>query len=146
MSADVGGPGQDAALTSTPVLHAWVDESMHAPGGVLTEGIHILAAAVADPASCEPVRAELRRLLPGGARRLHWRDENPRRRRVIAAAVATLDVAQTVIVGAPLDQHKQERARRLCMERLLHEPSAHTSARWTLSPMNSSAIGSPSMR
>lgn len=111
-------------MTSTPALHAWVDESMHTRGGVLTDGIYILAAAVADPETCDPIRDELRRLLPGRARRLHWRDENARRRRVIAGAVASLDVAQTVVIGAPLDQHRQERARRLCMEKLLHELAA----------------------
>lgn len=108
-------------MTSTPVLHAWVDESMHTASAALPEGIYLLAATVADPAACDPIRDELRRLIPGRARRLHWRDENARRRRVIAGALASIDLAHTVVVGAPVDPQRQERARRLCMERLLHE-------------------------
>lgn len=119
--SDVGAPCEDDGMTPTPVLHAWVDESVHTASGALTEGIYLLAATVADPEVCEPIRDELRRLLPGRLRRLHWRDENPRRRRIIAGALATLDVTHTVVVGAPIDPHRQERARRLCMERLLHE-------------------------
>lgn len=108
-------------MTPVPALHAWVDESMHPASATLAEGVYLLAATVADPAVCGPVREELRRLLIGKSRRLHWRDQTPRRRRVIADTVAAFDVLHSVVVGAPIDPRRQERARRLCMERLLHE-------------------------
>ncbi|PRI11010.1 hypothetical protein [Leucobacter massiliensis] len=98
-----------------------MDESIHTAGGPLAEGIYLLAATVADPAACEPIRDTLRGLLLGKSTRLHWYDQTPRRRRLIAGVLADLDVTHTIIVGAPIDPHRQERARRLCLERLLHE-------------------------
>lgn len=99
------------------VLHAWVDESMQTTGG----GFYVLAASVADPAQCDPIREELRGLLLGRAKRLHWRDQVPKRRRVIATVIAGLTIPHTVVVGAPISPQRQERARRLCLERLLFE-------------------------
>jgi hypothetical protein len=90
----------------------------------LPEGIYLLAATVADPDECEPTREVLRSLLPGKARRLHWHTEGGRRRRLIAAALAERPVRHTVVIGAPLDARKPERARRLCLERLLFELAA----------------------
>lgn len=111
-------------MTHASVLHAWMDESMHTFGGALQDGIYLLAATIADPAACEPTRDVLRGLRPGRAIRLHWTDADTRSRRTMAAAVAGLDALHTVVVGAPLDPRRQERARRLCMERLLHELAA----------------------
>lgn len=108
-------------MTAPPTLHAWVDESMHTADGALADGFYLLAATVADPAGCEPIRDELRGLVLGKRMRLHWRDQTRRRRHVIADALAALDVTHTVVVGVPLDSHRQERARRYCLERLLHE-------------------------
>lgn len=110
-------------MNSAPPLHAWVDESMHTTGGALAEGIYLLAATIADPASCEPARDVLRGLRPGQAPRLRWRDSDQRSRRRISKAAAELDLLHTVVIGTPLDQHRQERARRLCMQRLLYELS-----------------------
>ena len=126
--ATTGHGTNTRGMTSIPVLTAWVDESIHAAmrtaNGTMTDGMYILAAVIADSGTCEPIREELRRLLPGRAKRLHWRDENPRRRRVIAGALAGLDVTHVMVVGIPVDPHRQERARRLCLERLLHELNA----------------------
>lgn len=101
-------------------LHAWVDESMRVnPQG--DQGTYILASAVCDPAGCEPIRDALRDLLTGKEPRLHWRDEDAGRRTKIAAAVADIDMAAVVVVGMPMEQKKQERARRICLETLLPE-------------------------
>lgn len=108
-------------MPDAPALHAWVDESMHPCGGGLAEGIYLLAATIAAPAECDRIRWDLRELLIGRNERLHWRDETAERRRQIAAAIGSLELVHTVVVGAPLDEHKQERARRLCMELLLIE-------------------------
>lgn len=107
-------------MTDSAVLHAWVDESMQTTGG----GFYVLAASVADPAQCDPIRDELRGLLLGKAKRLHWRDEVPRRRKVIASVIISLDTPHTVVVGTPISPQRQERARRLCLERLLYELTA----------------------
>lgn len=97
-----------------PTLHAWVDESMrHDAAG---NGLYLLAAAVGDPARCSGIRQDLRNLLYKRQERMHWRDESDPRRSKIAAAVGQLDLASVVVVAAPLDAKKQERARRQCME------------------------------
>lgn len=108
-------------MTASIPLHAWVDESMHQATEQLPAGIYILAATIADPTRCEPVREGLRTLLAGSNKRLHWRDESPRRQRQIAAAIAEYNTTHTVVIGAPLDHRRQERARRLCLQRLLYE-------------------------
>lgn len=113
-----------AAPPSSPddgLLSAWVDESIHTPGAEAPEGMYVLVAAVADPSACEPVRDSLRALVPRGAGRLHWRDESDQRQEAITAAIVRCDLFCTVVIGAPIDQRRQERARRKCMTRLLHE-------------------------
>src|SRR5690349_17402803 len=111
---------QPDAGAAQPTLHAWVDESMHAATDH-SPAMYLLAATYGDPLGCEPTRDALRGLLLGKAKRLHWRDEDAARQRKIAAAVAGCDVLCTVVVATPLDEKKQERARRKCMERLFFE-------------------------
>lgn len=85
------------------------------------DGLYLLAAVVADPGLCDSVRDGLRSLVWKAAGRLHWRDETPARRRKIAELIGIQDVAHVVVVGAPVDYRRQERARALCLERLLFE-------------------------
>jgi hypothetical protein len=111
-SSPSGAPG-------TGVLHAWVDESMRLRVG--EPGCYVLAAVVLDPAACEPARDALRALLLKGQRRLHWRDENAVRRQRIINCVAGSGICAVAVAGSPVERTKQERARRICMERLLYE-------------------------
>lgn len=114
---DVTQPsGADLAPDSF-ALHAWVDESMKVDAG--DQGTYILASVVCDASGCDQVRDLLRSLLQGREPRLHWRDEDDRRRTKIAAAIGTVDMAAIVVVGVPMARRKQERARRLCMETLM---------------------------
>ncbi len=100
-------------------LHAWVDESLRLRAG--EPGLYILAAAVAEVSSCPPIRRDLNDLLLKGQRRLHWRDEDGARRHKFVSLVARADLELVVVVGTPVLPKKQERARRVCMEGLLHE-------------------------
>jgi hypothetical protein len=100
------------------VLHAWVDESIRVTA---TGGFYILASVIVDAACCDGVRDTLRDLLLRNQPRLHWRAEDKTRRRKIAQTAANIDMAAVVVVGTPVTPTKQERARRVCMERLLHE-------------------------
>lgn len=109
-----------APAASEFTLHAWVDESIHTPGPD-TQGMYVLASVVADPTGCDHARAALAELLPKGRGRLHWRDEGEPLRRKITAAIVTCDFASVVVVGVELEPSKQERARRKCLRRLLHE-------------------------
>ena len=111
---------EEHPTTDEFTLHAWVDESMQMPTQERA-GLYLLAAAVASPAACDPMRADLCDLLLKGAHRLHWRDESGPRRAKIAATIAGHDLVHVVVVGAPIDTKRQERARRQCLERLVFE-------------------------
>ena len=101
-------------------LHAWVDESMRATRNG-SDGIYLMAAAVADASACDEVRDDLCALTEKKAERLHWRHENPERQAKIAATIGNHDIVNLVVVGMPLDARRQERARAICTERLLYE-------------------------
>ena len=99
---------------------AYADESMRQRRD--GSGLYVLAAALVEEKAVSEVRAAAARLAIGGAgRRVHWRNESPARRRKVVAAVADLDPIHLVIVGVGLDNPRQERARRLCLQRLLWE-------------------------
>lgn len=97
-------------------LHAWVDESMRQKG--VSMPMYLLGAVIADPKSCDGPRAELRKILPKGAPKLHWHAMDSRDKKRATALVASLDATHLVVVGAPLNHRKQERARAQCMEQL----------------------------
>ncbi|WP_322762835.1 hypothetical protein [Frankia sp. Cr2] len=113
-----------------------MDESLRLRVG--ETGLYILAAAVADVSSCPPIRDSLRSLLGRRQQRLHWRDEDAPRRRKVVSLVAGADLVAVVVVGAPVDRRKQERARRICMERLMYELGEMSVARVLLESRTSS--------
>lgn len=98
---------------------AWVDESIHV--GAAGDGFYVLAAAVGHPASVEPARTALRRLVRRPRRRLHWHGEDDATRRRLVALIAGLDLVHLVVVHEVADARKQERSRRKCLGRLLFE-------------------------
>jgi hypothetical protein len=98
------------------VHHAWVDESI-IYGSV---GRYILAAVIADPLGCDAMRDQLVAMRLGRRPRLHWYQEGSKKRDEVMRAIAGFDIDAVVVVGSPVDPKKQERARRLCMKRLLH--------------------------
>lgn len=83
--------------------------------------MYLLGAAVADPSRCDAARQELQKLLPRGAKKLHWTDMEHKQKTRVTELVAHFDMAHLVVVGTPLDHRKQEHARAKCMERLLWE-------------------------
>jgi hypothetical protein len=100
---------------------AYVDESMRQRTD--GSGIYVLAAAVIPEDRVADVRESARGLGGPGQRkrRFHWRDAQDRDREAAAVRVASLDAIHLVAVGAGMDNPRQERARRQCMERLLWE-------------------------
>jgi hypothetical protein len=95
-------------------FRAYVDESLR-----LSARLYLMAAVFVDGDRAESHRAMLRGLLRRGQRRLHWRDEDDRRRAALITAVAELRPRGIVVIGAGMDPRHQERARRKCIERLL---------------------------
>ncbi|MFI2564206.1 hypothetical protein [Paenarthrobacter sp. NPDC018779] len=102
-------------------LHAWVDESMRTVN--VKEPMYMLGAAVADPSGCDLVRDDLRSILTDGPK-LHWRDMDNRAKKLSIDLLGALDAAHIVVVAAPLEPRRQERARAKCMERLFSELGA----------------------
>ncbi|GAA2204378.1 hypothetical protein GCM10009850_003280 [Nonomuraea monospora] len=99
---------------------AYVDESM-----VLARSVYLLAAVLVAPHQADRYRTELRALLLRRQPRLHWRDENDKRRTQLVEAVAALRPSGIVVAGSGLDPKRQERARRKCMQCLLWELGDH---------------------
>jgi len=82
---------------------------------------YLRAAAVVPGTDCERIRDTLRPLLLGRSTRLHWRDERPTRRQLVAKTITAARVQSLVVVGAMLNHRTEERARQLVMRHLLHE-------------------------
>ncbi|WP_435299015.1 hypothetical protein [Timonella sp. A28] len=99
-------------------LHAWVDESMRTKH--VSEPIYMLGACIADPLSCEDIRENLHRLRKKGPK-LHWREMDNAAKKKSINLLNRIDVAHMVVVAAPMDPRRQERARAKCLERLLAE-------------------------
>lgn len=106
-------------MTSGTTLRAWVDESgsdrAHDPG------TYVLAAAIGRPEAESGIRDQIRSLRMPGQVKLHWRDENLKRRARIAHAVAGYDIDHLVVVRTGAFDDRPERRRRKCLERLLYE-------------------------
>lgn len=78
--------------------------------------LYLLAATIVGE-DCD--LSELERLVPKGAKKLHWREMGKARQRVALKKVAALDVQTFIVAAGPLNPKKQERARRKCIEALL---------------------------
>ena len=98
---------------------AFADESFHeADHG----GFYVLAAAVFDEATHETVRTCMQELR--GKRRsskLHWNEMDTRQQTTAAQTIAALDGFHIVTVGTPVPHRRQERARAMCLTRLITE-------------------------
>ncbi|MGH3655042.1 MAG: hypothetical protein ACRDUA_00130 [Micromonosporaceae bacterium] len=100
---------------------AYVDESMRSPGDD-AEGLYVLAAAMIEKKHLDAERHRVTRdLALRGRLPFHWRDEPEPRRAKAVYLVAQMPALHLVVVGLPLTPAKQERGRRQCLARLLHE-------------------------
>ncbi|WP_136025652.1 MULTISPECIES: hypothetical protein [unclassified Microbacterium] len=104
------------------VLQAWGDESFRTAG--VERPSYLLGAAVADASRSEDMRAELQRL-PRRGPKLHWRNQDRRARDASIATIADFDSYHVIVMAAPVDSRRQERARALCLERLAWQLDGH---------------------
>ena len=93
-------------------VHAFVDESARARR-------YLVAAAVADPSNVRRLRRSMREFLLPGQRELHFKQEKPIRRRLLADAIARLPV-EVHVYSRTWHRH-DEPARQDCMERLARD-------------------------
>lgn len=99
-------------------IRAWADESMRFTH--VSEPMYILGAALADRENAERAREAMHAIHKAG-RKLHWRDLDPTAKHQSIATVASLGLSHLVVVAAPMDPKRQERARAKCLERLCWE-------------------------
>jgi hypothetical protein len=103
----------------TSGLGAFGDESSIVRSSRTQE--YLIGAAILDVADQDRVREELRPLLLPGQIKVHWTDENARRRRRIVDAIVQTGPMNVVITHLSLRQHQDERFRRKCLETLYYE-------------------------
>lgn len=99
-------------------LHAWIDESVDVHP--LFNGSYILVATVSHPDDTQHLREHLLALTRPSWKRLHWREEDERDRARIVRALRQVSLTHVIVV-APAEAKRQERARRKCLQRLLFE-------------------------
>jgi hypothetical protein len=115
---------ETAPVHSLPSAHvsitAWVEESgSHHERDPHT---YILAAALCVTNEADDVRERLRGLRQPGQRKLHWRDEDGRRRQHITASISQLSpLEHVVVVRSTEGLDRLERRRRKAMEVLLFQ-------------------------
>ncbi|GAA1274261.1 hypothetical protein GCM10009677_29310 [Sphaerisporangium rubeum] len=101
------------------MLTAFVDESLRRRPD--DDSVYAMAAVIIDSADHDDIRTTLESLRMGKRGRLHWRDESSPHRLHIAETVAKLPLCGIVTVRIHDRSVRHERARRLCLERLLQE-------------------------
>ena len=94
---------------------AWGDESVRM---LAREPMYLMAACVLEKGSSSVVN-KLIKLKPSHASKIHWREMSIKAQKDSLALIADLAHSTTIVVGAPLNGKKQERARRKCLELLL---------------------------
>ena len=95
---------------------AYVDESE--PDVRFSGGLYLLAAALVADHERDAVSAAVAALRLSGQRKLHWRDEGDRRRKLLVAAIAELPALHVVVFRVAANE-TAERRRRLCLRTLL---------------------------
>ena len=95
----------------------FVDESIRAGAN----GIYVIAAAIIAPSDSDHMRQDVRALLRGRQQRFHWRDESEAMRQRMLDHLTRLDLDAIISVQEPVEPAKLERARALCLQRLLWE-------------------------
>jgi len=98
---------------------AYVDESEPDPRSG-SAGVYLLAAALIEDIEEGAAREVVAGLRLPGQKKLHWHDEDDKRRAVVAETISRLPALHLLIVR--VDQPaSSERRRRLCLARLLPE-------------------------
>lgn len=111
---DNSGWGCPKAARIVPV-RAYLDESVRLEGS----GLYVMAAVVVPPDRAEAVRAALRGDRP--RRRYHLHDEMAVSRAAMAERIQALGLDAVAVTSTPVEPKRTERARRLCLLRLLWE-------------------------
>jgi hypothetical protein len=99
------------------LVRAYIDESVREAA----PGLYVLASVAVPADQADDVRAALRSGLRHRRPRFHWRDEEDGDRQAMAKVARELQLPALVAVSTPMDPKRPERARRVCLTRLLWE-------------------------
>jgi hypothetical protein len=102
-----------------PDGRAFADESFQESPD--SKGFYVLAAVVFDHDTCDHVREMLLKLRGQRATKLHWNEMDRHERHTAARRLAEISGLHVVTVGSPVPHRRQERARAVCLTRLVHE-------------------------
>ncbi len=94
---------------------AWGDESVR----LLAEKPMYLIAACVLPEDPKAALAKIAKLMPMNAKKVHWRDMGIKDQKRSLEILSEISHSTYIVVAAPLNGRKQERARRKCLETLL---------------------------
>lgn len=100
------------------MLTAYIDESArHRNDG--DSCVYVLAAALVEDGQADELVSVLQSRPRSGAAKLHWKDQTAKQRTVTTEALVAVPLAGLVAVHFYDYQPQNERARRLCFNRLL---------------------------
>ena len=103
---------------SAVALIGWGDES--GSDVARDPGTYLISVVLAEQSAAAEIQEAMALLRFKGAAKLHWRDEVPARRRLIAGKVSQLPASGLVVVRSDPDSTEPlERRRRKCLEHLL---------------------------
>ena len=100
---------------NTDTTIAYGDESVRMVGN---PPFYMLGASLII-ADSVPELERIYQSLPGGPRKLHWRDMSRKKQRDSLGVLSEIDSTDIVVFASPLAGRKQERARRKCLQALL---------------------------
>lgn len=100
-------------------LSAFIDES--GSHRSLDPNTYMLGAAIYNSETALKAAAAMQNLLLPGQAKVHWHDEDERRRLKLVNEVARLDGVGLIVVRNGLQGEKDERRRRLCGQRMYYE-------------------------
>lgn len=95
-------------------LYAFVDESER-------RGRYLMCSVVIEPARLGELRRALRQLLQPGQHQLHFKKESPRRRRELAARLASLGVDASVFICRATAGRGEAEARAVCLHAIIDD-------------------------
>jgi hypothetical protein len=96
---------------------AYLDEAFSAG----PTGVYVVAVVVVPSGRADGLRADLRELIPRGARRFHWHHEQDAVRQRMLEFIASAGLAALSVTACLHDPRAQDRARALGLERVLWE-------------------------
>ncbi len=113
-------------------LIGWGDES--GSDATRDPGTYIVSVSLADQEAIDKIHEAMRPLVFKGTPKLHWRDERPPRRHLIAQMIASLPISGLIVIRSRPQEpdERPERRRRKCLEQLLWTLDARGCSQLTL--------------